>query len=268
MSRIAQMFERRAGRTALIPYVTAGYPSPEWTVPLMRSLTDNGGDLIEVGVPFSDPMADGPVIQAACYGALQNHVGLKDVLDMVAAFRESDDETPIVLMSYCNPVLAMGVDKFADAAASVGVDGLLPVDLPPEDGVDLTEAVRSRGLDTVFLVSPTTTAERGRAICDATSGFVYYVSLKGVTGAGHLDSDAVDEGVRALKRTTDLPVAVGFGVTDAESAKRVARLADGVVVGSAIVKRAGECFGRDKDASGACKEIGEWLATIRSALDN
>lgn len=266
MSRIATMFERRAAasRAALIPYLTAGYPRRESTVPLMHALADNGGDLIEVGVPFSDPMADGPVIQAACYEAVESGIGLRDVLDMVAEFRRRNDETPIILMSYCNPILAMGIETFAERAQGVGVDGLLLVDLPPEDGDAVLAALRQRELDTVLLVAPTTPAERCRQICAAASGFVYYVSLKGVTGASHFDADAVGARVRDLKEWTDLPIAVGFGVRDAESATSVARIADGVVIGSALVQRVA---GEGDDMARCCADTGEWMATIRAALD-
>lgn len=269
MSRIAQMFAHRNGaqQTALIPYITAGYPAPEMTLPLMRALASNGGDLIELGVPFSDPMADGPVIQAACHAALQHKVGLRDALDTLAAFRAAGEETPVVFMSYCNPILAMGVEKFADAAARAGLDGLLLVDLPPEDGGGYLESFKRRGLDTVLLVSPTTMPERSEKICSAASGFVYYVSLKGVTGAGHLDADAVGERVAALKRLTDLPVAVGFGVSDAESAKRLAKSADGVVIGSALVRLVADVAANGGDVDRCCGEAGAWLAAVRSALD-
>ena len=242
MSRIAGRFEvlRAAGRTALIPYVTAGDPNPDVTVPLMHAMVEAGADLIELGVPFSDPMADGPVIQAACERALRHHVSLQTVLDQVRGFRERDAETPVVLMGYLNPVEVMGYEAFANAASEAGVDGVLTVDLPPEEAHELVTALRTVAIDPIFLLSPTTTDERVRRIAAVASGFLYYVSFKGVTGANRLDVESVARKLESIRAITDLPVGVGFGIRDAASAASVARVADAVVVGSALVSRIAE----------------------------
>ncbi len=241
MSRIAACFARlRAdGRKALIPYVTAGDPNPAVTVPLMHALVEAGADIIELGVPFSDPMADGPVIQQACERALLHHTSLRHVLEMVRAFRADDDTTPVVLMGYLNPVEVMGYPTFARAAAAAGVDGVLTVDLPPEEGSELVSQLRGHGLDPIFLLAPNSTAERVKKICAAASGFVYYVSLKGVTGAATLDTEAVARKLREIRAVTELPIGVGFGIRDGDSAARVAAVADAVVVGSALVSEIG-----------------------------
>ena len=265
MSRIAPTFQRLAAakRAALIPYITAGYPDMATTLPLMNALVAAGGDIIEVGVPFSDPMADGPVIQKACCRALEQGATLRDVLDTVAQFRRENDDTPVVLMTYCNPVEAMGPARFAAAAAAAGADGVLMVDLPPEESAALARPLREHGLDAIFLLSPTTAEARMRDICAAASGFVYYVSLKGVTGAGHLNTDEVGARVRQVKQCTDLPVAVGFGVRDAAAAASVARQADGVVVGSALV----DAVARQPDVRQSCAAVGALLGGMRKALD-
>lgn len=239
MSRIANCFAslRQEGRSALIPYIAAGDPQPEATVMLMHTLVRSGADIIELGVPFSDPMADGPVIQRAAERALAHHVSLHDVLDMVREFRRDDSRTPVVLMGYLNPIEVMGYTAFAESAKEAGVDGVLTVDLPPEEGGEMLQALKVNQLDPVFLIAPTSTAERIRKICDASSGYVYYVSLKGITGAGHLDIDSVEKKLSEIRTLTDLPVGVGFGIKDAETASRMAAFADAVVVGSAIVSR-------------------------------
>ncbi len=266
MSRIAARFAdlHEQGRRALIPYVTAGDPEPSVTVPLMHALVQNGADLIELGVPFSDPMADGPVIQAACERALIHHVSLRDALAMVAEFRKRDDRTPVVLMGYLNPVEVMGHDAFAQAAQAAGVDGVLTVDLPPEEGESLGAALTTHGLDPIFLLAPTSTEERIARITRAARGFVYYVSLKGVTGAGHLDVDAVAHKVATIRTHTALPVGVGFGVRDPESAARLARVADAVIVGSALVRRIGELAATPARIPA---EVGAILAAMRQAMD-
>ncbi len=266
MSRIAARFEalRQAGRKALIPYVTAGDPEPGVTVPLMHAMVEAGADIIELGVPFSDPMADGPVIQAACERALRHHVALHDVLDMVKAFREGDAETPVVLMGYLNPVEVMGYEAFARAAAEAGVDGVLTVDMPPEEADALVAALRGQGLDPIFLIAPTTTPQRIRRIADHASGFLYYVSFKGVTGANRLDVDAVARKLEEVRAATSLPVGVGFGIRDAGSAAAVARVADAVVVGSALVSRIGDLADRPETVAGAVTEV---LAGMRAAMD-
>ncbi|MFB1487645.1 MULTISPECIES: tryptophan synthase subunit alpha [unclassified Thiocapsa] len=239
MSRIAARFEqlRDRGRTALIPFVTAGDPSPAVTVPLMHAMVAAGVDLIELGVPFSDPIADGPVIQRATERALAAGVTLDDVLDMVRQFRERDTETPVILMGYLNPIEVMGYETFAVAARGAGLDGALIVDVPPEEGHALVEMLKSQGLDLVYLLAPTSTEARIARIGEVASGFVYYVSVKGVTGAGNLDTAAVAEKVGLIKSLIRLPVGVGFGINNPETAASVARVADAVIVGSAIVSR-------------------------------
>ena len=266
MSRIAKKFEslRGAGRKALIPYVTAGDPQPSVTVSLMHDMVVAGADIIELGVPFSDPMADGPVIQKASERALEHNVSLNDVFDMVKAFRKTDADTPVVLMGYLNPVEVMGYAAFAEKAAAVGVDAALTVDLPPEEGSEFVAELRKYELDPIFLIAPTTTDARIEQLCSAASGFVYYVSLKGVTGAATLDASAVAEKLEAIRRHTDMPVGVGFGIKDAESAANVGAVADAVVVGSALVRQAEANHNNPAAVSPAICAI---LTEIRSALD-
>jgi len=239
MSRIEDCFTKlkTEGRKALIPYVTAGDPEPAISVPLMHAMVTAGADIIELGVPFSDPMADGPVIQRAAERALEHGTSLRDVLAMVAEFRQRDTGTPVVLMGYLNPVEVMGYETFAKAAAEAGVDGVLSVDLPPEEAHDLLVALRGYGVDPIFLLAPTTDDIRIEKICSVASGYVYYVALKGVTGAGGLDVQSVTDKLAQIRRHTDLPVGVGFGIKDADSAAAVANVADAVVVGSALVKK-------------------------------
>ncbi len=238
MSRITKRFaETRAkGRSALVPYVTAGDPSPDVTVPLMHDLVAAGADLLELGVPFSDPMADGPVIQQACERALSHGTSLRDVMGMVRVFREHDQDTPVVLMGYLNPVERMGVEVFAEAAAAAGVDGVLMVDLPPEESGDWTGGLERVGIDPIFLIAPTTTDKRLRQVSAAARGFIYYVSLKGVTGSQTLDTAELGNRLESIRALTALPLGVGFGIRDANTAASVARVADAVVVGSAIVQ--------------------------------
>jgi tryptophan synthase alpha chain len=242
MSRLPACFSRcrTAGRKALIPYVTAGDPEPGVTVSLMHAMVKAGADIIELGVPFSDPMAEGPVIQRAMERALEHDVTLDDVLGMVEEFRQQDNDTPVVLMGYLNPVEVKGYHEFAAAASEVGVDGVLVVDMPPEEAVELVSALRALELDMIFLVAPTTDKQRIEAITRAGSGFIYYVSLKGVTGAGHLDIEAVKERVSEIHKLTELPVGVGFGIKDAASAAQIASAADAIVVGSALVRKVEE----------------------------
>lgn len=238
MSRIGDRFAqlKQQGRRALIPYLTAGDPEPGYTVKLMHTMVKAGADILELGVPFSDPMAEGPVIQRAMERALVHHVSLNDVMNMVVEFRKQDQDTPVLLMGYLNPVEVMGYAEFVNRAAAAGVDGVLLVDLPPEEAEELLNHTRQAGLDVVFLVSPTTTDVRIEMLANASGGFVYYVSLKGVTGAGHLNTTEVQERVTRIKKYTDLPVGVGFGIRDGDSAKQIASVADAVVVGSALVK--------------------------------
>lgn len=239
MSRIGPLFVdlRAQGRKALIPFITAGDPHPAVTVPLLHTLVEAGADILELGVPFSDPMADGPVIQRASERALAHHVSLHQVLDMVRAFRERDATTPVVLMGYLNPIEIMGYQAFAEQAAAAGVDGVLTVDLPPEEAHELLQELRRNGLDPIYLIAPTSKRGRIERITAAASGFVYYVSLKGVTGAATLDVAAVQAKLAEIRAVTDLPLGVGFGIKDAETAARLAAVADAVVVGSALVSR-------------------------------
>lgn len=266
MSRIAACFARlRAeGRKALIPYVTAGDPHPDVTVPLMHAMVQAGADILELGVPFSDPMADGPVIQQACERALVHHVSLRRVLEMVRSFRAENQTTPVVLMGYLNPIEAMGYAEFARAAAEAGVDGVLTVDLPPEEGHELIAGLRQRELDPIFLLAPNSTPGRVKKICDAASGFIYYVSLKGVTGAATLDTEAVARKLKDIRALTELPIGVGFGIRDGASAARVARVADAVVVGSALVTKIGALANTPDKLP---QEISAVIAEMRTAMD-
>lgn len=269
MSRLARRFEelRARRRKALIPYVTAGDPHPDATVGLLHALVEAGADVLELGVPFSDPMADGPVIQGACERALVHGTSLRRVLEMVAAFREEDADTPVVLMGYLNPVEAMGLERFAGAAAKAGVDGVLIVDLTEEEAPEITPPLVEAGLDPVRLLAPTTSEDRLARICEQAAGFLYYVSLKGVTGADSLDVDALDERLTAIRRHSDLPVAVGFGVRTPEIAAAVARVADAVVVGSALVARIAEIADKSDDPTMPGREAGTLLASMRRAMD-
>ncbi len=266
MSRISHRFsQRRAeGRKTLVTYLTGGDPNPQATVPMMQTLVASGADIIEVGMPFSDPMADGPVIQAACDRALAAGTGLRGVLEMVREFRREDQDTPVVLMGYLNPIEQIGYIEFARLAAAAGVDGVLTVDLPPEEGNELVAALADHDLDPIWLVAPTTRIERIRAICDHARGFVYYVSLKGVTGAATLDIDSVSEHVEAIRQTTQLPVGVGFGVRNGDDAARLGEVADAVVVGSAIVSRIAE---HAEDQAAGIEAVGAFTRSLRAGLD-
>ena len=266
MSRIAKRLQtlKADGRQALIPYVTAGDPNPQITVPLMHAMVAAGADIIELGIPFSDPMADGPVIQRAAERALEYGTSLRDVLAMVTEFRQQDSDTPVVLMGYLNPVEVMGYEAFARAASEAGIDGVLSVDLPPEEAHDLLAALKAHGLDPIFLLAPTTDDERIEKICAVASGYVYYVALKGVTGAGGLDVQSVADKLAQIRQHTDLPVGVGFGIKDADSARAVAGVADAVVVGSALVKKIEQNPAQnDKIAT----DIADILARMRAAMD-
>jgi len=254
---------RAAGRTALIPYVTTGDPSLQVTLDVMRALVMGGADVIELGVPFSDPMADGPVIQRASERALANGTGLKDVLAVVRAFRDRNATTPIVLMGYANPIEAMGLGVFADRARDAGVDGVLVVDYPPEEAGDFAKQLDERGIAPIFLVAPTTPEPRIDAVAALARGYVYYVSLKGVTGAGHLDTAEVARKLAEIRRHVKLPVGVGFGIRDAASAQAIAAHADAVVIGSRVIQEI-----ESGPPSGAAERAGAWIATIRRALDD
>lgn len=264
LNRIDTTFSRlrAAGRTALVPYVTAGDPSPAVTVELLHALVASGADVVELGVPFSDPMADGPVIQRASERALAQGIGLKDVLAMVKEFRSKDAATPIVLMGYANPIESMGITAFAAAARGAGVDGVIAVDYPPEEAADFVAALNANGLAPIFLLSPTTPEARIIAVGRMASGYVYYVSLKGVTGAGHIDIAEVIGKLAQIRRHVALPVGVGFGIRDAASARAIAAHADAVVIGSRIIEEI-----EAGPASAAAQRAAAWLATIRDALN-
>ncbi|MYB88985.1 MAG: tryptophan synthase subunit alpha [Proteobacteria bacterium] len=266
MSRIQERFNALAGqgRKALVPYITAGDPHPEQTVALMHTLVEAGADMIELGVPFSDPMADGPVIQAACERALAHNTSLRDTLGMVRSFRQRDEDTPVILMGYQNPVETLGTREFARLARQSEADGVLTVDLPVEQAGQALETYREYGLDTVFLIAPTTSEERIKKICEASSGLIYYVSLKGVTGAAHMDISEVKNKVREIKQHSSLPVGVGFGVQDADSARDIASIADAVIVGSALIRQI-EAHLSDHDTMK--KKVAALLRDMREALD-
>ncbi len=257
-------------RTALIPYVMAGDPGRSTTVPVMHALVAAGADVIELGVPFSDPMADGPVIQAAAERALVQGTRLRDVLDMVAEFRRTDARTPVVLMGYANPIERMGAEAFAKAAGAAGVDGVLTVDYPPEEVADFARLLGEHGIDPIFLLAPTSTDARIAAVSQVARGYVYYVSLKGVTGAGHLDAADVGRNIARIRRHVTLPVGVGFGIRDADSAVALAEHADAVVIGSRLVETiaaAGQAAGESGRDAACARAAQDWLQTIRTALD-
>ncbi|MFV0478528.1 MAG: tryptophan synthase subunit alpha [Parahaliea sp.] len=270
MSRIAERFQQLAARQrkALIPYLVAGDPSVELTVPLMHSLVEAGADIIELGVPFSDPMSEGPTIQLAHERALANGVSLRDVLAMVMQFRERDTDTPVLLMGYANPVERMGYGAFVEAADAAGVDALLTVDIPPEEVDALNTELNRVGMDNIFLIAPTTPDARRRLIADQASGFIYYVALKGVTGAGHLDTDEVARQLACIRKHTALPLAVGFGIKDTASAQAVAAVADGVVVGSALVDCIAAAAIENADVATLQQRASRMLANIRQGIDS
>ncbi|EZQ19942.1 tryptophan synthase subunit alpha [Pseudomonas sp. G11-1] len=266
MSRIQQCFDalRASGRKALIPYVTAGDPNPEMTLPLMHELVEAGVDVIELGIPFSDPMADGPVIQLAMERALAHNVSLRQVMEMVREFRTTNQTTPVVLMGYLNPMERMGYETFAREAAAAGIDGVLTVDLPPEEAEEVAPLFREHGLDCIFLLAPTTTLARARKICEHASGYVYYVSLKGVTGSAALNVTEVADKLAQLRTVTDLPIGVGFGIRDGASAAAVAGVADGVVVGSVLVNQIAAHVGEPEQARAGITAV---IREMRAAMD-
>lgn len=266
MSRIKSTMDalKASGKKALIPYITGGDPKPDWTESLMHTLVENGADIIELGVPFSDPMADGPVIQLACERALEHNTSLRDLLEIVRSFRKTNSDTPIVLMGYLNPLEMMGIENFLDAAADAGVDGVLTVDLPPEEADWFAPLVVERNLDLVFLIAPTTTDERIRSICEHSSGYVYYVSVKGVTGSAALSTDDVAERVANIRSIADIPVGVGFGISDPQSAAAVSKVSDGVIVGSVLVNIIKE---NQQDLSAIKDKLGSMLSSMRQAMD-
>ncbi|WP_372965154.1 tryptophan synthase subunit alpha [Marinobacter sp.] len=267
MSRIEGVLKslKDQGRKALIPYITAGDPHPDQTVNLMHTLVKAGADIIELGVPFSDPMADGPVIQLACERALKHNTSLRQVVEMVRAFRNSDTTTPVVLMGYLNPMEAMGYEAFADAAAEAGVDGVLTVDLPPEEAGEVAPLFSQRGMDPIFLLAPTTTDDRIKAISEHSSGYVYYVSIKGVTGSATINVEEVAEKVAHIHELTALPVGVGFGIRNAETAGAIGKVSDGVIVGSVLVDTIAR---HQADPEALNKALFDLLHPMREALDS
>jgi tryptophan synthase alpha chain len=268
MSRIQDCFAELAAnnKKALIPYITAGDPQPDVTLPLMHALVEAGADLLEVGVPFSDPMADGPVIQAAHERALLHHVSLHQVLEMVSAFRQTDPDTPIILMGYLNPIEVWGYAGFAEAAVAAGVDGILTVDMPPEESEDFVKQLNKHGLDAIFLLAPTSNDKRIMNVVKTASGFIYYVSFKGVTGANRLDVGSVAEKLTLVRQYTDLPIGVGFGVSDADSAAAVAGVADAVIVGSRLVKVIAEhATEPDRIPAAVAEILGEMKTAVNRA---
>ena len=264
MSRIQAAFDRlkSQGRKALIPFITAGDPEPGATLPLMRALVAGGADIIELGVPFSDPMADGPTIQRASERALAYGMSLRTVLALVGEFRKQDATTPVVLMGYANPVEAYGVAKFAADAAAVGVDGVLVVDYPPEECGDFAQTMKRNGIDPIFLLAPTSTEQRYLEVAQAGSGYIYYVSLKGVTGSGSLDLDEVARRIPAIREKVGMPVGVGFGIRDGASAARIATVADAVVIGSRIIEEI-----EQSPPGEAPQRVTALLTGIRRAMD-
>ena len=264
MSRIQGCFEslRARRRKALIPYIAAGDPHPSLTVPLMRGLVEAGADILELGVPFSDPMADGPVVQRASDRALKHGVGLADVLRYVSGFREADKTTPVVLMGYANPIEAMGVEKFVAAGKAADIDGVIVVDYPPEECAEFSALAKKNEIDPIFLLAPTSTDERIDQVARIGSGFLYYVSLRGITGATHIDLGDVAARIPRIRAATRLPIGVGFGIRDADSARRVAADADAVVIGSRIIQEI-EAGAADQ----AVSRVKAFLKPIREALD-
>ena len=266
MSRIKNCFDTlsASNRKALVSYITAGDPHPSKTVEIMHTLVDAGSDVIEIGIPFSDPMADGPVIQAACERSLKHGTSLADVLTMIKEFRKENDHTPIILMGYQNPIEIYGIEDFARAAKDI-VDGVITVDLPPEESDDIASIYKAHSIDTIYLLAPTTKPQRIQTIANLASGFVYYVSFKGITGASNIDANSVSEKVSEIKQYTNIPIAVGFGVKDASTAASVAKCSDAVVVGSAIVSIIAD---HGENLQDGLKKIKSLLQGIKQALDN
>lgn len=264
--RLAATFKRLNGQAALIPYVTAGDPSVTATVPLMHALVEAGTDIIELGVPFSDPMADGPVIQRAAERAVSRGVSLRKVLDMVAEFRQKDTQTPVVLMGYANPIEAMGQAVFAKQAAAAGVDGVLTVDYTPEESEDYISHLAQHEIDPIFLLAPTSTQERIKRIADIARGYVYYVSLKGVTGSAALNVADVAQQLLRIREHVSVPVGVGFGIRDAESAQKIAEIADAVVIGSKLIETMEQNFKEHGQDELAIQAAANWLRTVSHAI--
>jgi tryptophan synthase alpha chain len=264
MSRIETTFSalKAHHKTGLVTFITAGDPGPEMTVPLMHALVEGGADVLELGVPFSDPMAEGPVIQRACERALKFGIGLPDVFNYVREFRKTNATTPVVLMGYANPIERIGPDNFIRCAKEAGADGAIVVDYPPEECADFATAMRANGLDLIFLLAPTSTPERIKQVAKYGSGFSYYVSLKGVTGAGSIDTADVARRVAAIREHVELPIGVGFGIRDAATARSVAEVADAVVIGSRIIQEL-----ESTPNEGAVEAVRNFVSGIRAALD-
>ena len=269
MGRIKQITDsvNQKGRKLLIPYLVAGDPNKETTIELMHALVSNGADIIELGIPFSDPSSDGEVIQSGIERSLRKGTSLNDTLDIVSKFRARNEVTPIVLMGYLNPVEIMGIDNFVRRAEKEGVDGVLMVDMPPAEAGVLNAKLKEVNIDSIFLVAPTTTQERVKSILNMTSGYVYYVSLKGVTGASITDVDEVERNVCSLRSSTDLPIVVGFGIKDGKSAKEMARVSDGVIVGSALVNKIASLTSHEKISAEDIKNSTNIIKEIREELD-
>lgn len=267
MSRLAATFEAlsKTGRKALVPFITAGDPRPDFTLPMMHAMVEAGVDVIELGVPFSDPMADGPVIQRASERALEHKMSLRRTLAIATEFRKTNQHTPVVLMGYVNPIEAMGYEDFANAAHRAEIDGVLTVDLPPEEAEQCAALLKARDIDPIFLLAPNSDDERIKKMDAVGSGYLYYVSLKGVTGAGHLNTADVETKLKQIRANTGLPVAIGFGVKDAPTANTVAGLGDGVVIGSALISKIEANL---DDPERAKNEIVELLVAMRQAMDS
>ncbi len=264
MSRIQTTFSRLGSqhRKALITFITAGDPAPELTVPLMHAMVESGADILELGVPFSDPMAEGPVIQRANERALKFNVGMHDVLEYVRAFRKQDAQTPVVLMGYANPIERMGIDRFVAEAHAAGADGAIVVDYPPEEAEGFAQKLKAHDMDLIFLLAPTSSEQRIRQVAQISSGFSYYVSLRGVTGAGHIDTGEVSERLAKIRQHVNLPIGVGFGIRDPETAKAVASVSDAVVIGSRIIQ---EIENTPKEE--VVQAVQTFLSGIRKAID-
>ncbi len=270
MSRIKQTFSdlKQQHKKALIPFITAGDPNLKTSLQLMFKMVEAGANLIELGVPFSDPMADGPVIQKASERALLDQVSLDDVFELVRKFREKNTTTPIILMGYLNPIEIMGYETFAQKASEAGIDGVLTVDCPPEESEDFMSLLKQYNLDGIFLISPTTTAERIAYICEQASGFIYYVSIKGVTGSAVLDIDSISQRLGMIRKQTSIPVGVGFGIRDAKTAALLGSTADAVIVGSANVKLIEQGLANNISNDTITGQISGLLSSMRIALDD
>lgn len=265
MSRIGQTFEalKAQNKTGLVTFITAGDPSPQATVPLLHALVAGGADVLELGVPFSDPMAEGPVIQRACERALAHGIGIRHVFEYVREFRKTNQHTPVVLMGYANPIERIGVDAFIAASQEAGADGAIVVDYPPEECEEFAARMRAADLDLIFLLAPTSTEQRVQQVAKVGGGFSYYVSLKGVTGAGHIDTAEVAQRIAAIRKHVKLPIGVGFGIRDAATAKAVAEVADAVVIGSRIIQEI-----EASTPEQAPQKVQAFVAGIRQALDS